>query len=220
MSTKYIVLLGLPGTGKGTLAQNLTRRFACNHISCGDIFRAHVKDGTGFGKLATTYIEQGKLTPDHETSHMFLGHLQKCRDDETYIIEGFPRTLGQARDFENHLNKSSRDLIAVIHLNAESESLVDRLKWRRICPRCSHIYNLQTQPPQKPNQCDFDGEALIKRADDQEIVVRSRLALYQYEEEPIVEFYRAKSLVRVLSANSSPESLADDALQIIFPKKY
>jgi adenylate kinase len=205
MTATYILLLGLPGSGKGTLAQSLTNSFECSHISCGDVFRNHIRLQTAFGLAATKYVERGQLTPDEETSKMFLAHLSAQTEGRNYLLEGYPRTISQARDFEEHMDATRRRLGSVIYLQVGRDELLKRITARRICKTCGAIYNLLTRPPKNPATCDVDGRPLVQRSDDMPTVVASRIALYEEKEKELLSYYDEKAIIQSVNAAAPVE---------------
>jgi adenylate kinase len=215
MKAEYVLLFGLPGSGKGTLAKRLTALSTLRHISCGDVFRMHVKLRTPFGKLAESFIQRGQLTPDADTSRMFISHLSKEVGTGIYLLEGFPRTVAQLAEFEIHLTNSARQVRLALLLQAPVQELLRRLEDRYTCPECGAIYNIHTLPPQRQNVCDVDGHSLVRRPDDHGDVVRSRISLYEAAERPIVDYYDSRGLLSRLNAFQPMENVFQAALKIV-----
>jgi adenylate kinase len=215
MGANYIVLLGLPGVGKGTLAKKIAKTFPIVPISCGDVFRQHVISDTPFGRLAKGYIEQGQLTPDDATSEMFLAHLSNQPAGSNYLIEGFPRSIAQAHALLSYFSAQKYDLKAVLSMKALPEVLIERLQFRQICPACGAIYNLKTDPPKRAETCDHDGRRLVQRADDKHDLLGKRIALYKKNEDEVLAFYDSKGLVVEIDANGTAGSVFDEAKKII-----
>nr|WP_275994287.1 nucleoside monophosphate kinase [Argonema antarcticum] len=208
-------MFGLPGSGKGTQAQRLAEKFGLQHISCGDLFRLHIKSNSEFGQKATTYISRGELTPDKETTMMFLEHLAQQALSNTFVIEGFPRTLPQAAAIESFITAKDGYIKQAIFLDVEVEELVKRISGRRICPICGHIYNLYYFPPQQLEICEIDGALLERRTDDKEQLVRHRLHTYLVTESPVWEYFRTKSLLTKIDAMRPIEEVSSDICQIL-----
>lgn len=209
-------MFGLPGTGKGTLAARISIEMTIEHISCGDVFRRHVVEGTRFGKLARRYIEAGRLTPDEETSRMFLEHLALLPEKRTYLIEGFPRTTKQADAFERHLLETGRRIEAALLLEAASDQIVERLRLRRVCSKCGRIFNLRFAPPTIPDVCDTDAGPLVRRADDKEELIRPRLALYKEHEDALVAFYSERNRVHRVDASRDANAVFDNVRELLW----
>jgi adenylate kinase len=209
------LLFGLPGSGKGTQSQILAQRFGWQHISCGEIFRWHVKNNSEFGQRARTYIERGELTPDSETTTMFFEHLVQRDLSKTLIIEGFPRTLPQTAALESFIAANDGHIKQAIFLEAGVEELVKRISGRRVCPMCGRIYNLYYTPNQKLEICDTDGVGLETRTDDKEELVRHRLHTYFATESPVWGYFSAKSLLIKINATRPIEVVSSDLEKII-----
>ncbi len=181
-----MILLGPPGTGKGTQAALLRKHYGILHISTGDIFRENIKGNTPLGKEARTYIDKGLLVPDKVTINMVRERLAKGDCKKGYILDGFPRTIPQA----DALDEFS-DVDVVVEIKSSDDVIVRRLTSRRMCKVCGKIYGID-MPPEENNVCNDDGAELSVRDDDKEGVVRSRLATYHKETAPLVVHYKKK----------------------------
>lgn len=190
-----LVLLGPPGSGKGTQAKVLAETFGIPHISTGNIFREHLSQGTELGQLAKRYMDEGTLVPDDVTEQMVSARLTESDAKAGFILDGFPRNLNQAEHFEAALGKMGRHLRAVIYLSVKREVLMARLTSRRVCPKCGATYNLVSQPPKHEGICDVCGSGLVQRPDDSEGTVARRLLVYEEETAPLVTFYERRGLV-------------------------
>lgn len=166
---------------------------------------------------AMKYIEKGQLTPDDKTSQMFLAHLSAQPDAGDCLLEGYPRTISQVRDFEGHINQRHRSLGSVIYLQVSRDELIRRVIARRICQTCGAIYNLLTRPPKQPAVCDFDGSALIQRADDLPAVAPSRVALYEEKEKHVLAYYRARGVLQSVNAEASLDIVLERVSTILGP---
>ncbi|MFP4170018.1 MAG: adenylate kinase [Methanomassiliicoccales archaeon] len=183
-----IVLLGPPGSGKGTQAERLTRELGLAHISTGDLLREAVKSGSELGSKAKSYMDAGELVPDDLVIEM-VG--EKIRGlDDGYVLDGFPRNLEQARDLER-----ITEVDAVVDLRVDEEELVDRLSKRRTCDSCGAVYHLRFNPPEREGRCDRCGGQLYQREDDSEGTIRERLRVYRENTLPLVEYYREKGVL-------------------------
>ena len=191
-----LVLLGLPGSGKGTQAAKLSERLGIPRISTGDILRKHVADGTDLGKKAKTFMEAGKLVPDELVIAMTERRLREADAQKGFILDGFPRTIAQA----DALAKIT-PLDIVVNLFLEPEELVKRNTGRRVCPKCDAVYHLGNNPPKKPGVCDRCGSELVTRPDDRDDLVRTRIETYEAQTAPLVAYYRQKSLLREVYAS-------------------
>lgn len=181
-----MILLGPPGTGKGTQAALLKKHYGIPHISTGDIFRENIKGGTSLGQEAKRYIDNGLLVPDKVTIGMVTERLAKGDCKKGYILDGFPRTIPQADALDEF---STIDV--VVEIKSSDDVIVRRLTSRRMCKVCGRIYGVD-MPPKENNRCDDDGAELFLRDDDKEDVVRSRLATYRKETAPLAAHYRKK----------------------------
>ena len=186
-----ILLLGAPGVGKGTQAQLLVASFGIPQVSTGDLLRQHVKDGTPLGLSAKRLMDGGQLVPDNIVNSMVAARLSLPDTARGYILDGFPRTEGQATWLDEKLSSlnQSQPLLA-IQIHVEIEDLLRRITGRRTCPTCKRIYNVFSHPPKTSGRCDFDGTALIHRSDDTEAAFTERMSEYTLKTAPTIEHYR------------------------------
>lgn len=194
-----VVILGAPGAGKGTQARRIARKYGWPHISTGDIFRSHLEERTAVGQKIESYMRNGKLVPDELACQIVDERLAKPDCANGYILDGFPRTLPQARALDGWLAERQKELDVVILLEVGDEELVARLSGRRTCPNCGKIYNLKFNPPKRDMVCDKPGCVnieLVHREDDREQTVRDRLAVYHEDTEPLIQYYESESLLR------------------------
>ena len=183
-----ILLLGAPGSGKGTQSKELVRLWSIPQISTGDILRANVAQGTELGKIADALMKQGKFAPDDLVSQMVEARLTEPDTARGYILDGFPRTLPQATWLDSHLH-SALPLVAV-KIQVDYNQLLRRITGRRNCPHCQRIYNIYLQTPKRAGYCDVDGTELTQRSDDTEEVLNGRLKAYEELTAPVIEHYR------------------------------
>ncbi len=205
---KRFILLGAPGSGKGTQAKVLAERTGISHLSTGDILRAEVSGGTDLGKEAKEYMEAGKLVPDQLILDMVKVKLATPELEAGFILDGFPRTVPQAEGLEKIASELNLGIDRVININVQDEEIVKRLTARRTCPQCGAIYNLVFNPPATENKCDKDGSELTQRADDSEGTIRSRLQVYHEQTQPLEDFYRARSLLVDIPGSGSVDDIA------------
>lgn len=196
--TMRIVLLGGPGSGKGTQAKKLTDTLRVPQISTGDIFRAAVKEGTPMGLKAKGYMDQGELVPDDVVIGVVEERLTKPDLDKGYMLDGFPRTVGQAEALDKILAGQSKGIDHVVLVDVPDEELVKRLAGRRTCKNseCGRMYHVMFNPPKKEGICDACGSELYQRADDSEATIRERLGVYNSQTAPLIDYYHRKGLLR------------------------
>lgn len=209
-----ILLFGPPGCGKGTQAAFLVERLQIPSISTGEMFRAECKAGTPLGERAKAILARGGLIGDEIVNAMVAGRIAADDCRKGFLLDGYPRTVAQAK----FLSKLSTQLgfsdLIVLHIDVPAHSLVARLTARRQCPKCLHIYNLQTQPPKAAGICDKDGVALIHREDDCETAIRQRLRAYEAQTGPVLDWF-GPAHVRKIDGNRAPADVAADALEAV-----
>ncbi|WP_017185221.1 adenylate kinase [Alkalibacillus haloalkaliphilus] len=187
-----LILMGLPGAGKGTQAEKIVEKYNIPHISTGDMFRSAIKEGTPLGKEAKSYMDQGDLVPDEVTVGIVKERLSKPDCDKGFLLDGFPRTVAQAEALENLLSELNTKLDYVLHVQVPENKLVDRLTGRRICPECGATYHVEFNPPKEDGKCDVDGETLMQREDDQPETVKNRLKVNMEQTQPLLDYYGDK----------------------------
>lgn len=190
-----LVLLGPPGSGKGTQASALKERWGVAHISSGDLLRANVKGGTELGQRAKPYMDRGDLVPDELILDMMEKRMSEPDTQRGFALDGFPRTVAQAEALEKRLAGIGQPLHAVIYLNVPEQELLRRLSGRRTCSQCNAIYQIHTMAPKVEGVCDKCDGTLIQREDEKEDVVRNRLQVYAQQTEPLLKFYRDLGLL-------------------------
>ena len=206
-----IVLLGGPGAGKGTQAKRMAEAQGLPHISTGDIFRANLRQGTPLGLEAKKYMDAGKLVPDALTCEIVADRIAQEDCARGYILDGFPRSLPQAQEFQRLLESRGDTMDVAIDIAVTDDEIINRLSARRSCPKCGAIYNLKFSPPKREGVCDqaaCAGEALIQRVDDQEATIRERLRVYHETTEPIIEYYAKQGILKtVAGTGSTPDAV-------------
>ena len=192
-----ILLIGAPGVGKGTQAKAIVAAWAIPQISTGDLLRANVVEKTKLGQHAQELMEQGKLVPDDLVNQMVAERLKQPDTARGYILDGFPRTLGQAQWLDRHLAEATSDHarslpVVAVNVRVEYTQLLRRVTGRRMCPTCGSIYNVYLHPPKVEGICDLDGTPLTRRQDDTEAVFEDRMRSYEEQTAPVVEHYRSR----------------------------
>lgn len=209
----FIVLLGPPGSGKGTQAQIIAERWSLPHISSGDIFRENLKNRTELGKIAEDYIQRGELVPDDLTIAMIRERLSRpdCRNGA--LLDGFPRTPAQAQALDQMLQELGGVIKAVPYIQVPEAMLIERLTGRWTCRAQGHVFHEKYNPPRQPGLCDIDGSELYQREDDQVETVRQRIRVYLEQTEPLVEYYRARGLLVEIDGSRSIEQVTQQLLE-------
>jgi adenylate kinase len=201
-----ILFIGAAGAGKGTQAERLARRLGLTHVASGDLFRAHLREGTDLGEQARAYMDRGELVPDDITIRMVTGHLDTPETAAGVILDGFPRTAAQAAALDETLRHRGEAVSRAVVIDVPEEELVRRLGDRWTCPTCHTTYHDQHDPPRTPGRCDNDGSLLEQRADDRPDVVRARLAKQGPPMREVIDHYeRAGVLARVDGERSMDE---------------
>ncbi|MEI6220275.1 MAG: adenylate kinase [Actinomycetes bacterium] len=207
-----LILVGPPGAGKGTQAVYLAAHFAIPHISTGDIFRLNIKGETELGKLAKSYMDAGNLVPDSVTNAMLEDRLTHSDAQSGFLLDGYPRNVGQAEFLADVLVKKSITLDAVLELSIPNAEIIKRLSGRRICRNCGASSHVIFDKPTVDGVCNNCGGELYQREDDKEEVVANRLNVYSEQTEPIIEFYRKLGLLKVINAVGEVSEISADAI--------
>ncbi len=210
-----LVLMGLPGAGKGTQAEKIVEKYGIPHISTGDMFRAAIKEGTELGLQAKSFMDQGNLVPDEVTIGIVHERLSKEDCAEGFLLDGFPRTVAQAEALENILSDLNKKIDYVINIDVEQEFLMERLTGRRICKSCGSTYHLVFNPPTKDGVCDRCGGELYQRADDNAETVQNRLEVNQKQTKPLLDFYEGKGYLRNINGQQDIRKVFDDLDQLL-----
>ena len=187
-----ILLLGAPGSGKGTQSDQLVKLWNIPHISTGELLRANMAQGTALGKIAQQSVNRGELVHDSLVNEMVAARLRQPDTVNGYILDGFPRTLGQATWLDGRLASDGQSLpVIAVNIQVDYNQLLRRITGRRNCPVCATIYNVFMNPPKREGFCDIEGAALVQRADDTEKVFKERMRVYEGLTAPVIEHYRA-----------------------------
>ncbi|WP_124726420.1 adenylate kinase [Staphylospora marina] len=210
-----IVLMGLPGAGKGTQAARIVEQLQIPHISTGDMFRAAVKDQTPLGLEAKSYMDQGKLVPDRVTIGIVRERLGKEDCAKGFLLDGFPRTVPQAEALDELTRDVGRELDAVIYIEVEEEELLKRLTGRRICRSCGATYHVVFAPPAKDGVCDKCGSELYQRDDDRPETVRERLKVNLEQTGSLLDYYDSTGKLRRVNGQLPIDQVTEAILAVI-----
>ncbi len=194
-SPTYLVLLGAPASGKGTQAALLKEHLQLPHIASGDLFREHLNRKTELGRKARSFIDQGKLVPDDITIAMVMQRLEKPDTRRGAILDGFPRTIAQAQALDQALGSNGHRVSIVPFINVPDDVIIERVSGRLLCRRCGESYHLIFNPPKIAGVCDKCGGELYQRDDDKPETVRTRLAVFRDQTNPLIEYYRSQSVL-------------------------
>ena len=215
MAEVNLVLLGPPGSGKGTQGERLQGDLDVPYYATGDILRAAVREGTELGEKAREYMEAGDLVPDDLIISLIAQRI--CSDDASrgFILDGFPRTVPQAEALADECDRLERELTAAILIDVDDDEVVRRLSGRRTCEESGHVFHVEFNPPEEEGVCDIDGSRLVVRDDDKPEVVRHRLRQYHEKTSPLVDWYDEKGLLRRVDGARAPDEVAEDIRELM-----
>ena len=196
-----IVLLGAPGSGKGTQAQPLSVRYKTPHISTGDIFRQEMEKASPLGLKVQEYVNSGRLAPDELVLEVMTVRLSQPDCLNGFLLDGFPRTVNQAESLDAYLTNAKRPLDKVLYLSLSEAEVIRRLSSRRQCPKCGKVYNVLTKPPLTADVCDVDGGKLMQRDDDRPETIEKRLRVFNDLTEPLIAYYHGLDLLETIAAD-------------------
>jgi len=208
-----IVLLGPPGAGKGSLASLYADRLGTPHLSTGEIFRHEIARNSGLGKRVKNYVTKGRLVPDGLVVEVMAARVRKA-GREGFILDGFPRTSGQAKGLDQVLKREHQSLTAAVYLTSPRELLVRRLSGRLVCSKCGENYHVRTMRPKRAGLCDRCGGRLTTRKDDEPGTIRKRLALDHQNASPLLAYYRAQGLLHPVNGVGHVEKVYDRTLKL------
>ena len=209
MSELNLVLLGPPGSGKGTQGERLQEDFRLPYYATGNILREAVKEQTDLGRTAKEYMDRGDLAPDEIVIGIIVEALGSEEAADGFILDGFPRNVAQAEALDAEIERLGRELSAALLIEVSDEEVVRRLSGRRTCAESGHVFHLEFDPPESEGVCDIDGSALQIRDDDKPEVIKRRLENYRDQTEPLISYYDAKGLLRRVDGAHPPEEVSD-----------
>jgi adenylate kinase len=205
-----LVLLGPPGSGKGTQGERLQEDLRLPYYATGDILRGAVRDETELGRTAKEYMDRGDLVPDDVIVGVIAERIDSTEALDGFILDGFPRTTPQAEALDAKLDELSREVTAVLLIDVSDDEVVRRLGGRRTCVASGHVFHVDFNPPEKEGVCDLDGSELIVRDDDEPEVIRKRLSTYHEKTEPLIAYYDDRSLLRRIEGERPPDEVAEE----------
>lgn len=205
-----VMLMGPPGSGKGTQAKQLSLKLHLPHISTGDLFRENLNSGTALGEKARVFINSGRLVPDELVLDMLFERVSRTDCERGYLLDGFPRTLPQAEAYGRHI--TSNENVKVLNLEVPVGHLLKRLTGRLTCKACGHIHNIYFTPPKISGTCDVCGGELVQRADDSEAVVVERLEVYDRQTKPLIAHYQEAGCLKSIDGTRHPEVVLKNLL--------
>jgi adenylate kinase len=210
-----LILLGPPGAGKGTQGQEISSRYGIPKISTGDILRESVALKTPLGLKAKSYMDQGALVPDEVVIGLVEERLKQADCQKGFILDGFPRTIPQAKSLDKTISDSGKRIDAVINFDLAEEEIVKRLSGRRSCPNCKAVFHISLNPPRQSGICDQCLNGLIQREDDQEETVRKRFEEYREKTSPLLEYYQKAALLHSVAGNGTISLVSKEIERIL-----
>jgi adenylate kinase len=208
MAELNLVLLGPPGSGKGTQGERLQEDLRLPYYATGDILRTAVREETELGRAASEYMDRGDLVPDDVIVGAIAERIDSTEAADGFILDGFPRTVPQAEALADKLSELGRQLTGVLLIDAGDDEVVRRLGGRRTCVENGHVFHVEFNPPERDGVCDVDGSQLVVRDDDRPEVIRNRLAQYHEKTEPLIDYYDHQSLLRRVDGSAPPDDVS------------
>jgi adenylate kinase len=209
VSELNLILLGPPGSGKGTQGERLQEDFRLPYYATGDILRAAVAEGTELGTTAKEYMDRGDLVPDEVIIGVIAERVESAEAADGFILDGFPRTVGQAEALSEEMDGLGRGITAAVLIDVSDEEVVRRLGGRRTCAKNGHIFHVDFDPPKNEGVCDICGARLIVRDDDKPEVIRHRLETYHEKTKPLVDFYEERGVLKRVDGSLKPEEVGN-----------
>jgi adenylate kinase len=210
-----IIILGAPGSGKGTQAAKLTARFSIPAISTGDIFRDNIAKSTELGKRAKAYMDRGELVPDSLVIEIAFDRISQNDCENGFLLDGFPRTVAQAESLDDYLEGRGKKIDHVLLFNVAENILISRITGRRVCSGCGASYNVNSMPPAKEGICDRCGGTIVQRSDDNEETVQNRISVYGRQTAPLVDYYKERGVLDSLDGTMGLETLFDEIVKLL-----
>lgn len=210
-----LILLGPPGAGKGTQAKVIAAQYKLPHISTGDMFRETAASGSELGKTLQSYMTAGKLVPDEVVIAVVKTRLSKADCAQGFLLDGFPRTVPQAKELDRILSENSRKIDSVFYIYLQEEEIVRRLSSRRVCSACGGSYNTISQPAKIEGTCDLCGGAVVQRADDNEGTIRNRLKAYNEQTSPLIEYYKKAGVLCSIEGSKTVDEVFKNIREFI-----
>ena len=210
-----IILLGAPGSGKGTQAKRLAESFSIPQISTGDMLREAVRNGTEMGRQAKAFMDQGGLVPDEVVIGIVKERLQAKDCEKGFILDGFPRTIPQAQALDRVVKELGKEITSVLSLEVDEEEIMERLSGRRTCAGCGAMYHVRFSPPKEEGRCDKCVGTLLQRDDDKEETIRTRLVNYKKSTEPLIEYYRGSGKVHAVKASGNIDTIFSNISKLL-----
>jgi len=208
-------MLGAPGAGKGTQAKMIASKYDIPHISTGDIFRANIKNGTELGKKAKGYMDQGLLVPDELVVDLVIDRFKNADCVKGYVLDGFPRTIPQAKELEAALIKNGETIDYAVNITVPDSNIIKRMAGRRACVNCGGTYHIDHNPPKQENVCDACSGELILRDDDKPETVEKRLQIYHEQTQPLIEFYQSRGILKEVDGTKNMNNVFDEIISVV-----
>ena len=210
-----IVIMGLPGAGKGTQASEIIKKYPIPHISTGDMFRLAIKNETPLGNEAKSYMDRGELVPDEVTVGIVKERLSESDAKDGFLLDGFPRTVQQAEALNEIMDELGSKIESTIYVDVPEEELMNRLTGRRICDVCGTAYHLVFNPPKQEGICDLDGGKLYQREDDNPETVQNRLEVNIKQTQPLLDFYESQGVLSRVNGSQDIDKVFEDINKVL-----